>query len=148
MLSPADIRTKKFTKKMGNYKSDEVEIFLQLVSNDVAELMTENDGLKRQVMELERRVEDYAKMEKVLKESIVVAKITGDEIKDASRKEANMILKEAELEAQNIIQAEEEKIKEVQNRYEALKQEVALYKTKILSIINTQKKLLEENIEG
>ncbi len=144
MLTAVDVKNTKFTKEMGGYKAEEVDAFMELAASTLNEISQENYTLKKQVDELSQRVEEYTKMEQVLKESIVVAKMTADDIKENSQKEAEIIVKEAELNAKALLDEKQQEIYKLENNYEKLKQEVEIYKTKIKTVIENQLKMMSE----
>ncbi len=147
MISPTDIKQKKFSKSFGNYKSSEVDIFLKLVADDMAELLNEIQSLKEDLVTKERRMEEYMKMEKVLKESLVVAKITGEEIKNQSRKEAELIIKEAKIGVSTVLQEKEQEIKEKKDTLKAIEQRIKASKEQMKQMLMTQIKLIDEEFK-
>ena len=57
MITPKEIQTKQFSKVMRGYKDEEVDMFLDLITLDLEQLLKENDELKSQVADLQRKVD-------------------------------------------------------------------------------------------
>ena len=66
MLTPQDIDSKIFKQTMRGYAVDEVETFLQEVSEDYARLYRENLAAKERIEMLSDAVRQYKAMEETL----------------------------------------------------------------------------------
>ncbi len=101
-LTPLDIHNKEFAKSFRGYSEDEVDEFLDLVVAEFERLIRLNDELSANISGLESRVDHYKGLEETLKNAIVLAQKTSDEIKEAAMREADAVKRKAETEAERI----------------------------------------------
>ncbi len=154
-LTPLDIHNKEFRKSFRGYDEEEVDEFLDAIIESYEALYKENLSLKEQVANKESNISHYKDLEETLKQTLVVAQQTADEIKHNSAKEAEVIIKEAEFKASQIIgQAEEkarravieadEKAHDIKKEFEDLKKQVQVFKVKFKSFLASQMSLIED----
>ncbi len=113
-INPIDIRQQQFGVRMfRGLDPSEVEAFLEDVAEDYESVMKENALLKEQLATLEERTRNLAEREKTLQETLVTTHRLAEEMKAASKREAQLVLREAELSAEKMMEesrAEEAKI--------------------------------------
>ena len=112
-ISPVDIRQQQFSKRMRGFDRGEVEAFLEDVAEDLESVLKENALLKEQLSTMEDRTRSLAEREKTLQETLITTHRLAEEMKAASKREAQLVLREAELSAEKIMEearAEEAKI--------------------------------------
>lgn len=103
-LTPLEIQKMRFTQKMRGYDPDEVEDFLSLVADELAGRLAQLEKLEREVSYFRQRLEDTEQREHQLQETLVRAQKVSDEITSAADREARLLIKEAELTADRIVQ--------------------------------------------
>ena len=74
------------------------------------ELLRENAHLKENVYRIENQVKQYKDMEVALRETLITAQQMVEEYKLNARKEADLILREAELNAEAILKDAQDKV--------------------------------------
>jgi len=127
-ITPLDIQQREFKVSFRGYNRDEVGEFLRSVSRTVEELVKENAVLKERVEELGTQVNDLSKKEAALNELLVTTQTMAETLKQTARREAELIMKEAELKS-------EELLKRAQGEYEGLHRDIlALQKQRIVAI--------------
>jgi len=114
-ITPIDIRQQQFTLKLfRGFDVQEVDAFLEDLANDYEELVKENALLKEQLAGLEERARGVTDREKMLQDTLVTTQRMAEELKENGRREAQLVVREAELEADKLLEearAEEGKIK-------------------------------------
>lgn len=134
MLTAKDIREVKFNRSMGGYKTVEVDEFLDRCADVVEELTKENEENSRKMQVLAETIVDYRNQEDSIRSALISAQRMSESVIGDARKQADDILAAAKVEAANMhdqaLQETEAEIKEL-NR---VKQEVADFKAKLLSI--------------
>ncbi len=141
-LSPLDIHNKEFHRSFRGYNEQEVDEFLDRVVHDFEALIRENNGLREQVQAMSSKLEHYRQLEETLHNTLIVAQETAEEVKAAARKEAELIVREAQLEADRVIKAGEERVRELQDRYEQLQKHMQVFRAKMRSLLESQLELL------
>ena len=103
-ITPLEIKHQQFKKAMRGYDPIEVETFLEMVSNDLEELIHENRGQKDKIIELETQLVDYKNIERSLQQTFMQAQETSGKSIENSKREAEIIIKEAEVKASQIVE--------------------------------------------
>ena len=101
MLTPSEIREKTFKSGLGYDKKD-VEQFIQELSDNFEELLSENEILNKKVNDLTDSMSYYKSIEKTLQKALVIAEKTAQDIKDNAQKEAEVIILDANANAKII----------------------------------------------
>ncbi len=142
-LTPMDINNRKFGKSLRGYDTEEVETFLQTVSEDLEELISENVELKKQVERLNDSLTDLKEREHILKDTMLLAQQTKEEIKTNAIKEAEIIIRESELQSEKIIAEAKKKAEEIQEEINSLIEVRTQLIARIESAVNYTENFLE-----
>ena len=114
-LSPLDIRQQQFTVKMfRGVDPQEVDAFVEDVADDYEALLRENASLKEQLGGHEERARGVAEAEKVLRDTLVTTQRLADEMKENAKREVQLLLREASLNGEKLMEearAEEAKLR-------------------------------------
>ena len=141
---PNDLQNIAFKKAVMGYNILQVEDVLLKVVEDLSELIKENARLREKLEDTEDRVKYYKTIENNLHNSLIIAQQTSEEIIANARDNADNIVKEAELKAQQIIEAAHKQVLNVKFEYENLKRDVIAYKAKIESVIKSQLMVMDD----
>ncbi len=142
-ITPLDIQNKQFRVKFRGFDVEEVGSFLELIREALEELLLENATLKDQLNRADEQLHDYRKMEDNLRETLLVAQQMVEEYKANARKEAELIKKEAELEADNIIREAQERVIKIHEDIVDLKGIRRHFKEEIKRLIENHVRMLE-----
>jgi len=114
-ITPHDIRQQQFTVRMfRGFDPSEVDAFLEDVADDYEGLLKENALLKEQIAASEERSRGVIEREKNLHDVMVTTQRLVDDMKSAAKREAELIVREAELRGEKAVEAargEEAKIR-------------------------------------
>lgn len=102
MLTPMDIHNKDFKRSFRGYNEDEIDDFLDQVVNDYEKLFRENDRLKEELERAHKDNEQYKQLEKNLKDTLLVAQKTAEEVTSSSRKNAEEMRENTVKECENM----------------------------------------------
>jgi cell division initiation protein len=139
-ITPLEIKRQQFKKVMRGYDPVEVDTFLDMLSHELEEIVTKDKDLKDKIIELETQLKDYRNMEKTLQQTLLQAQETsGKEIAN-SRKEATLIVQEAELKASQIVD-------KARMDFARIKEEISNLKARKESILSRLKVLLASEID-
>ena len=144
MLTPLDIQNKEFKKGVRGYKESEVDSFLDEVIVDYEKLYKENMELKDKMGMYNDQLQQYKDIEETLQNTLVVAQSAAEEVKINARNKAEIIINEAEGNARKIIEGANKEIIKIQNEYENLKKEMAVFKTRFKTLLKSQLETLED----
>lgn len=141
-LSPLDIHNKEFTRGFRGYAEDEVNEFLDQIIKDYEILLREKKASEEKIITLTERMNHYHAMEETLQKSIVVAQEAGDEVRRNSQKEAKLIVKEAERNADRIINEALTKARKVTIEIDELKKQSKVFRNRFKMLVEAQLDLL------
>ncbi len=100
-LTPLDVRKKRgdFRRILRGYDPDEVDHFLELVAERMEGLVRENFSFSERIARLQEQVGSLEGREKAVHEALVTAEKLRGDVKEQARREAEVILREAEADA-------------------------------------------------
>ena len=99
-LTALDIREQQFRRIMRGFDPDEVVTFLGTVAGEYEQLVAENRDLRQRLLDLEHQIAEFQNMEKALRDTLLTAERVTAETRENAQKEAGLILREAEIAAQ------------------------------------------------
>ncbi|WP_139997967.1 MULTISPECIES: DivIVA domain-containing protein [Paenibacillus] len=141
-LSPLDIHNKEFGRRLRGYDEDEVNEFLDQVIKDYESLIRENKEMQNQVLGLQERLNHFTNIEETLSKTIIVAQEAADEVRSNAKKEAQLIIKESEKNADRIINDSLAKSRKVSLEVEELKKQASVYRARFRTLVEAQLELL------
>ena len=155
-LTPLDIHNKEFTRSFRGYDIDEVNEFLDQVIKDYESVIREKQELQEKLEEQTERLGHFSNIEETLNKSILVAQETAEEVKGNAMKESKLIIKEAEKNADRIVNEALSKARRISMEVEELKKQAKVFRNRLkmlveaqMEMINTDDwdKLFEEDID-
>ena len=141
-LSPLDINNKEFTRGFRGYAEDEVNEFLDQVIKDYEIVLREKKELEEKVRVMTEQMSHYSTMEETLQKSIIVAQEAADELRRNSQKESKLIVKEAEKNADRIINEALTKARKVTIEIDELKKQSKVFRNRFKMLVEAQLDLL------
>lgn len=144
MITPLDIQNKEFKKTIRGYNESEVDQFLDDIIKDHENLYKENLELKDKIVVLNDQIRKYDELETTLKDALIVAQTTADEVIRTARDKASLIVEDAELTAEKLVHDADEDVRNVRKEYEYLMKEIFIFKTRYKSFIEAQLITLDE----
>lgn len=141
-LSPLDIHNKEFTRGFRGYAEDEVNEFLDQIIKDYEIILREKKDLEEKLKMMSDQVNHYNSMEDTLQKSIVVAQEAAGEVRRNSDKEAKLIVKEAEKNADRIINDALAKARKVTIEIDELKKQSKVFRNRFKMLVEAQLDLL------
>jgi cell division initiation protein len=142
-ISPLDIQQKQFPIKFRGFDVEEVYAFLELVREEMEELLRDNASLKELTHRSENQIKEYRDMENTLRETLMTAQQMVEDYKVNARKEAELIIKEAELRADEIIKEAQEKVVKIHEDIVDLKGIRRHFKEEMKRLIDSHMQMIE-----
>ncbi|MGF7046172.1 cell division initiation protein [Paenibacillus sp. DS2015] len=141
-LTPLDIHNKEFGRRIRGYDEDEVNEFLDQVIKDYESVIRENKEIHNQMIMIQERLDHFTNIEDTLSKTIIVAQEAADDVKSNAKKEAQLIVKESEKNADRIINESLSKSRKISMEIEELKKQASIYRTRFRSLVEAQLELL------
>mgnify|MGYP000916895433 CR=1 FL=1 len=126
------------------YSKKQVDDLIAKVIEDYTDMSNNIHELKCQISTLNETVQHYKVLEESLQHSILVAQHTAEQIKANACDKAKNIVDEAEIKAQKIIDDANNEARNIQTKYEQLKNEVYSFKTKSEALLQAQMDVLKQ----
>ena len=140
MITPADIENKEFSRAKKGYNEEEVDDFLDLIILDMEKLIRENKQLKNELSKVHVQVDKHMSTETSVYETLEAAKSLMNDIAASAERRAEILLKNAELEADLITREAKESI----SRYT---EEGSRLKDRVETLRSRYRKMLEAELE-
>ena len=102
-MTPRDVQNMRFTQKMRGYDTAEVDNFLGLAAQELQQALAENERLQRETLVQRDRLRESEDKERQLQEALLRAQRVADEIVSTARREAQLLVKEAEMTGDKIV---------------------------------------------
>lgn len=144
-LTPLDIHNKEFNRGFRGYDEDEVNDFLDQVIKDFEAVIQEKKQTEAKVDDLQNKLKHYSNIEETLNKSIVVAQETAEEVKQNANKEGKLIIKEAEKNADRIVNEALAKSRKIALEIEELKKQARVYRTRFRMLVEAQLEMLDDD---
>ena len=108
-ITPIEIRQKVFEKKLRGYDKDEVQAFLQSLSNEWERVLDENKENKIKLDQAKKEVQKLREVENSLFKTLKTAEDTGANLVEQANKAAELHLKEVQINAEALIRESKSK---------------------------------------
>ena len=141
-LTPLEIQKQNFARKLKGYDPDEVRIYLQLVAEEIERLVRDVDRLSRENAMLREDLDDHNQRERILKDTLLSAQKVSEEVKSNARKEAELIVKDAELLSERLVSQAMSRVADLERTIQDLKVERRSARNKLQATIDTIQQLL------
>lgn len=145
MITPLDIQTKTFSNSPLGYKKAEVDAFKDEILAQYEALYKANKDAEEKIKNLNKLVESYKSMEETMKNTLIVAQSSAEQLTSAARSEADAIVNQANQKANDIISKANEKLNRICSDFEGVKKDVALFVMRTKSELQLQIDALEKS---
>ena len=142
-ISPMDIQRQTFTQKFRGFDREEVRTYLALVAEELASLQREHDSLAQKVQSLQYVVDEAKEREVILKNTLLTAQKASEEIKENARKQAESQVREAELQADRLVELAQSRAHEVERGILDLRAHRSALRTDVRALITRLSHLLD-----
>ena len=156
MITPLDIENKRFSKQVVNgYNVEDVDDFLDELVEDYGKNCKDLAEANEKIEKLTNDLEQYRNIEATLKNTLVVAQSTAEEVKNVAKQQAEQIINDAKSQADEILKQakgnSERRLAEIEQqitikerRMEEVKKQFDVYKAKMESLLISQEELIKE----
>ena len=142
-LTPIDIQQQRFTVKFRGYNPAEVDSFLDQVTETLELMLGENETLREKNHQLNVDNQDYKSREESFKRVMLNSQKVLEQMKENARKSSELIVAQAEVDADNIISSAHTKLEKLYDEINELKRQRIQFKTQLKSVIESHSELLE-----
>ncbi len=141
-LTPLDIQKQTFSRSLKGYNPDEVRAYLHLIAEEIESLVRDVDRLARENAMLRDDLEDHSQRERILKDTLLSAQKVSEEVRATARKDAELIVKDAELLSERLISQAMERVAGIERSIQDLKVQRKAVRNKVQGTLDTVQQLL------
>jgi len=142
-ITPLDIRKQEFRKVMRGVDSEEVYAFLTTVAEEYEAALSDNKALRERVLELDDKVQEYRTMERTLRDTLLTAERATANAKQNAQREADLIIKEAQIEAEKTLRDIKGHMMRLRQEVQTLQRERESYLTRMKMLADSFSKFIE-----
>ena len=138
MIRPIDIQEKEFSRAVRGYKEDEVNAFLDEITLDLERLLNELRETKEENSRLVEELERHRGSEGTVVETLEAAKSLMADISASAEKRADILLKNAELDAELMKKEARETAEDIARESEAIRTRFISFRTKYKQLLESE----------
>ena len=142
-ISPMDLQRQTFAQRWRGFDTAEVRTYLNIVAEEIAALQRERDGLDQEVQSLRALLDEHRQRETILKNTLLTAQRVAEDIKENARKQAESIVKEAELQSDRLLELAQRRAHDVERGILDLRAHRTTLRTDIRSFITRLTHILD-----
>jgi cell division initiation protein len=142
-LTPSDVQRQTFGTRFRGFDPDEVRAFLAAVAEEMAALQRERDHIEQQLRHLELIVGEHREREAILKNTLLTAQKVAEDIRDVARKEADTVVKQAEIQGDRLLELAQGRAHEVERGILELRGHRTALRTDIRALVTRLTHLLD-----
>jgi cell division initiation protein len=147
-ITPNDIQQQQFKIRIRGFDIREVDAFLEQMAEAFEGLQKKNQNLGEEVRRLGLEIQGYRKREETFKRALLNSQKVLDQMKDNARKSAELVIAEAEVKAEKILNKAHNRLAQLHEDISELKRQRTQIEVQISSIIEAHSRLLEIGKEG
>jgi cell division initiation protein len=142
-ITPLDIQQMVFRTKLRGYDREEVNRFLEELAQTVESLNRDNGMLRERLAMTEQQVSELKRTETTLSNTLVAAQSLADDVKRSANRDAELIVKEAELKAGEVIRQARVELGETQRDLSQLQKQRLLMVERMRATLHTFERMLD-----
>lgn len=150
MLTPVELENIMFRRSYRGYNVKEVLDFKERIQEDYEKLFKENRQLNEHIDELTKKLANYQIMEENLRNAVILAQKTAEEIKITAQQQADIAVRDAVQQGEQVkvrireeIQAELQNLAVLKNQVQIFKSQFKSFLTSLLDIADRQVDMTE-----
>ncbi|MEN8782429.1 MAG: DivIVA domain-containing protein [Desulfobacterales bacterium] len=147
-LTPLDIQQQKFKTRFRGFDIQEVDFFLDQMADAFESLLKQNENLKEEFRRLQLEIQGYKNREDAFKRALLNSQRVIEQMKENAQKSAELIVAEAEVKAEKILNKAHNRLAQLHEDIAELKRQRMQIEVQISSVIEAHGKLLEISKEG
>jgi len=146
-ITPEVIKQKEFSTRFRGFDVHEVDNFLETVAYEFEKLNQQIQSMKEENHRLDLENEGYKKRETSLKRVMIQSQKVLEQMKHNARKSAEVVIANAEVEAEKILNRAHQRLSQLHSDITELKRQRMQIEMQISTVIESHSKLLEMSKE-
>ncbi len=142
-MSPLEIQKREFSNKWKGLDPVEVHQFLVDVAEDMEALARENADLDGRMRSLEQENEEHRERERILKQTLLSAQQASEDIRNAARKEAELVVREGHDSAEKLTHSALQRAAEIEKAIHELRLQRTNFRLQLQKMVELFQQVLE-----
>ena len=142
-LTPLEIQKREFSRRWKGFDPTEVQHFLLEAAEDMESLARTNADLETRMRALQQENEEHRERERILKQTLLSAQQASEDIRGAARKEAELVVREAQDSAEKLTHHALQRSAEIEKAIHELKLQRAGFRLEIQKMLDLFHQALE-----
>lgn len=142
-ITPLDIQQMVFKVGFRGYDKEEVNRFLEEIAETVELLNRDNAVQREKIVLLEQQIIELKRTESTLSNTLVSAQSLAEDVKRSAQRESDLIVKEAELKAGEMIRQARVELHNTQRDLTAIQKQRLLMVERLRATLRTFERMLE-----
>jgi cell division initiation protein len=135
-ITPIDIQQKQFNVAFRGFERREVEMFLDQVREEMEALMREVAELREFRQVYDDRMSEVRQKEETVKNTMIMTQKLMEDQKDNARREAALVIKDAEIRGQQIVNSAHELRAKLESEIQNLKRMRHHFREDVKKVVN------------
>ncbi|MBI4799205.1 MAG: DivIVA domain-containing protein [Desulfarculus sp.] len=142
-MDAEDIRRRSFNRRFRGLDPQEVRAVLEQAAEGMGHLQREAEGLRHEVEELKKDIQEYRGREQSLEAALAQTRQVAESIKANAEREAQLLIAEAELQAEKTLGQAHNRLAQIHDDIAELKRQRAQFEVRLRSLVEAHLKLLD-----
>jgi cell division initiation protein len=142
-VTPLEIQSRRFSRKWRGVDPIEVESFLSLVGEEIEDLARAKADLESRLRKLEAENAEHRERERTLRDTLLSAQRASEDIRGAARKEAELIIQQAEDSSERLTHHALQRSAEIEKAIEDLKIQRTHFRLQVEKLVELVQKTIE-----
>jgi len=147
-ITPLDIQQQQFKTRFRGFDVREVDGFLEQMADAFEAMLRENEGLSNKIQRLKAENKGYKEREEAFKRAMLNSQKVLEQMKKNARKSAELVVAEAEVQAEKILNKAHNRLAQLHEDITELKRQRMQIEVQIGAVLDAHTKLLEIGKEG
>ena len=142
-VTPLVVKQKEFTTRFRGFDVQEVDYFLEEVARELEDVSRSIQELEEENHRLDLENQGYRKRENSMKNAMIQSQKVLDQMKENAKKSAQVIIANAEVEAEKILNRAHKRLSQLHSDIIELKRQRIQLEMQISAVLESHSKLLE-----
>lgn len=146
-ITPIEVQQMEFRVRLRGYDRDEVDRFLEDLAKTLEGQNRDNADLRDKLAVVERKLAELKQSEATLSKTMVSVQAMSDDLKQAAQRDAQLIIKEAELRASELVREARTELASTHREIMELRKQRMLVIERLRSTLQTFARVLDVEAE-
>ena len=148
MIMPIDIDKKEFSRDKRGYNSREVDEFLDIIVADYEKILNDNRSMAHKIKSLEKQLAEAQKDDNAMLETLETAKKLMADISASAERRAELMMRDAELEAENMLLDAKVTVRQLSDEHVILSNKVQRLRANFKKMLEAELQSLNDDVYG